>query len=294
MNKKYYVDMDGVLAKWDVNASIEETFQRGYFLNREPDYDAIKCVKNLITAKCDVTILSHAYQNGYAESEKIQWLNKYGLGNLKRIFVPYGVPKLNYVMLNPDTTINYLIDDFTKNLREWESTENNIGIKYYNGINGTHGTWKGMSINSDKKPNRLQTIIKDQISIEDFKNIKAWKAEDYEEGYGVSSVWTFESTKVPMILDIRQSNLEEDEPYLESWNFYLKEDGNIYEEEDYNHFDGECIATYDQLQSMNYDDFINLLEKNIYEYNDAYQRYLETCKLKDESDRSDDIEEIEI
>lgn len=294
MNKKYYVDMDGVLAKWDANASIEETFQRGYFLNREPDYDAIRYVKNLIYAKCDVIILSHAYQNGYAESEKIHWLNKYGLGNLKHIFVPYGVPKLDYVMLNTEATINYLIDDFTKNLREWESVENNIGIKYYNGINGTHGTWKGLSINIDKKPNELQAIIKNQISVEDFKNIKAWKAEDYEEGYGVGSVWTFENTKIPMILDIRQSNREEDEPYLESWNFFLKEEGNIYNEEDYNHFDGECIVTYDQLQSMNYNDFINLLEKNIYEYNAAYQRYLETCKLKGESERSYDIEEIEI
>lgn len=288
MNQKFYVDMDGVLAKWDTEASIEETFQRGYFLNREPDYYAIGYVKNLIDAGYDVTILSHAYQNGYAELEKSQWLNKYGLGDVQRIFVPYGVPKLQYVMQKPDT-INFLLDDFSKNLREWENQENNIGIKYYNGINGTHGTWNGYGINDD-----LKARIKNQISVEDFKNIKAWKAEDYEEGYGVSSVWTFEDTKIPMILDIRQSNLEEDEPYLESWNYFLKEEGNIYNEEDYNHFDGECIATYDQLQSMNYDDFINLLEKNIYEYNDAYQRYLETCKLKDESDRSDDIEEIEI
>ncbi len=151
MKTKYYIDMDGVLAKWNTEASAEDTFEKGYFLNREPDEKAIRYVQDLLDDGLDVCILSHAYQNGYAEPEKQAWLQKYGLGNVPAIFVPYGTPKLEYVQL-PVDTINFLVDDFTKNLREWETGENCRGIKYYNGINGTHGTWYGKSVNPELDP----------------------------------------------------------------------------------------------------------------------------------------------
>ncbi len=153
MKIKYYIDMDGVLAKWNSRVSIEDTFKKGYFLNVEPDQLAINYVTELINRGEDVCVLSHAYQNGYAESEKKQWLIDNGLGNIPCIFVPYGMPKLNFVTLFPDTT-NILIDDFSKNLHEWEEIKNNIGIKYYNGINGNHGTWKGNCINPELAPMR--------------------------------------------------------------------------------------------------------------------------------------------
>lgn len=151
MKTKYYIDMDGVLAKWNTEASAEDTFEEGYFLRREPDKKAIRYVQDLLDDGKDVCILSHAYQNGYAEPEKKVWLQEYGLGDVPAIFVPYGTPKLEYVQLPMDTR-NILVDDFTKNLREWEAGNNCEGIKYYNGINGTHGTWQGRCINPELNP----------------------------------------------------------------------------------------------------------------------------------------------
>ncbi len=151
MKTKYYIDMDGVLAKWNAEASAEDTFEKGYFLTREPDEKAIRYVQGLLDTGKDVCILSHAYQNGYAEPEKQAWLQEYGLGDVPAIFVPYGTPKLEYVRL-PVDTLNILVDDFTKNLREWEAGKNCQGIKYYNGINGTHGTWRGRCINPELNP----------------------------------------------------------------------------------------------------------------------------------------------
>ena len=39
MNKniKLYIDMDGCIAKWNSEASIEETFEPGYFAGLEPE-----------------------------------------------------------------------------------------------------------------------------------------------------------------------------------------------------------------------------------------------------------------
>ena len=132
--------MDGVLAKWNSLASQEDTFEKGYFLNRKPDNKAIEYVQNLVNKGNDVCILSHAYQNGYASIEKREWLDNHGLENIPSIFVPYGVPKLD-----------------------------NIGIKYYNGINGNHGTWKGNSINPELNPLKANDSMQNDEQNIDFE-----------------------------------------------------------------------------------------------------------------------------
>ena len=82
--------------------------------------------------------------------------------------MPYGVPKLDYIILREDTT-NILIDDFSKNLHEWEKGKNNIGIKYYNGINGNHGTWKGNSINPELNPLKANDSMQNDEQNIDFE-----------------------------------------------------------------------------------------------------------------------------
>ena len=148
MKLKFYVDMDGVLAKWNSLASQEDTFEKGYFLNRKPDNKAIEYVQNLVNKGNDV--------------------DNNGLENIPSIFVPYGVPKLDYIILREDTT-NILIDDFSKNLHEWEKGKNNIGIKYYNGINGNHGTWKGNSINPELNPLKANDSMQNDEQNIDFE-----------------------------------------------------------------------------------------------------------------------------
>lgn len=140
-----YVDMDGVLAKWNTEATLADTQQRGYFAAREPEEKMVSLVKTLRKLGVNVCILSAVYMNGYAAEEKNEWLNRVFDKSLERIFIPYGECKADYIASGSDS---YLIDDYTENLRQWENAGSNA-VKFYNGINGTKGTWKGKSINRD-------------------------------------------------------------------------------------------------------------------------------------------------
>lgn len=139
---KFFIDMDGVLAKWRQAASLSEVGQRGYFLNLEVELTLVEVVLELVRQGYSVSILSHVFGES-AASEKTSWLNKCGLGHIHRTFVPYGEPKSDYV--DNHSAKNILLDDYTKNLVKWEE-EGNIGVKLYNGVNGNNGTWKGHSI----------------------------------------------------------------------------------------------------------------------------------------------------
>lgn len=115
--------MDGVLAKWNSLASQEDTFEKGYFLNRKPDNKAIEYVQNLVNKGNDVCILSHAYQNGYASIEKRKWLDNNGLENIPSIFVPYGVPKLDYIILREIYNNRKMLLEKANNILQQSSNE---------------------------------------------------------------------------------------------------------------------------------------------------------------------------
>lgn len=157
---KIYIDMDGCIAKWNMDASIEDTFEPGYFAALEPDERLIDAVK-MLSEEYDVSILSAVYQDNHSMNDKITWLDNNGLGHLQRIFVPYGQPKQKYI--DQDFT-SILIDDYSKNLEEWILAKNCYGIKYLNGINATKGMWNGFMISSRMNPNAMCTTIKGIVS----------------------------------------------------------------------------------------------------------------------------------
>ena len=140
-----YVDMDGVLARWNTEATIEDTQKEGYFAAREPEEKMVSFVNTLRKLGVNVCILSAVYTNGYAATEKSEWLDRVFDKALDRIFVPYGQNKADYIASGSDS---YLIDDYSENLRQWEESGSNA-VKFYNGINGTKGTWKGKAISRD-------------------------------------------------------------------------------------------------------------------------------------------------
>ena len=157
---KIYIDMDGCIAKWNMDASIEDTFEPGYFAALEPDERLIDAVK-MLSEEYDVSILSAVYQDNHSMNDKITWLDNNGLGHLQRIFVSYGQPKQKYI--DQDFT-SILIDDYSKNLEEWILAKNCYGIKYLNGINATKGMWNGFMISSRMNPNAMCTTIKGIVS----------------------------------------------------------------------------------------------------------------------------------
>lgn len=140
-----FFDMDGVLAKWDTESAVEDTFLPGYFLNREPDQVMINSLRTLLSHGYDVRILSAVYPGLIYRAEKEEWLRKY-VGNVPAIFTPCGESKAHYVTLAAGQKA-ILIDDYTRNLVMWECEgAEYIGIKYLNGVNNTRGTWSGFRI----------------------------------------------------------------------------------------------------------------------------------------------------
>lgn len=161
MKSKYitvYFDMDGVLAKWDPNAKTEDTYKKDYFLYCEEE-KVVTEVINILKEKYTVKILSHAYGKNAIDA-KNKWLDKIGLTDIDRIFVPYGNKKSNYI--NKDET-NVIIDDYTKNLNDWQK-DGNIAIKFRNRINGTKGTWTGPSVKYDMSVKEIVDKIENIIN----------------------------------------------------------------------------------------------------------------------------------
>lgn len=145
-NSTLYVDMDGTLCVFDTMKTIEEIASPGYFRTVKPMKNMISAIK-MVSKIRPVRILS-AVINENVISDKRFWLSHY-LGEefaKNAIFISCGKKKSSMVSKNDN--VSFLLDDFSKNLHEWKS-KRRVGIKVYNGINGTNGTWNGYSVHSD-------------------------------------------------------------------------------------------------------------------------------------------------
>ena len=147
-----YIDMDGVLAVWDSRASVADTKQPGYFLARICQENMAEALRELARLRVPVAILSAVYRDGTAAEDKTAWLFAHGLGEIPRIFVPYGSRKTDCA--GP----GILVDDYTKNLREW-AAEGRPAVKFRNQVNGTHGTWTGLAVSADWPAEQLVSSL---------------------------------------------------------------------------------------------------------------------------------------
>ena len=144
-DRVFLFDMDGVLATWQ-ESPWETVLSDGYFLSRSPEPKMIHLARLLSAHEgCRVGILSAVIQDDHSETEKRLWLRRFcpfiPVENI--FFVPYGSSKSECVPENLRGAV--LIDDYTVNLRDWSGK----AVKFYNGINGTKGTWTGPSIRLD-------------------------------------------------------------------------------------------------------------------------------------------------
>lgn len=139
-NAVFFIDMDGVLAKWENNGNPND---KGFFLSRRCEKKAKQLVRSLKDDGYNVAILSAVYQNGYAEQEKATWLDNNELGDLPHLFVPYGSDKSEAIHNHAGEKDKFvLLDDYSENLRQWDEA-GHLAVKFLNGINNTNGTWLG-------------------------------------------------------------------------------------------------------------------------------------------------------
>lgn len=143
-----FFDLDGVVFKFNFGASEEEIHSPGYFESLEEDRLVVNAIKKLLDVvnigDVKLHILSAAF-NSTAVEEKKRAVERIGLGSMDQIYLPYGTDKSKYVSHLGGKFI--LVDDFTKNLIEWGNAgENFIPVKYLNGGNDTHQTFKGVRV----------------------------------------------------------------------------------------------------------------------------------------------------
>lgn len=158
--QRLFVDMDGTLAEFKTVDTLETLYEKDYFLNLKPNENVLGAIKQLIAQNdIDVYILSaYLSDSHYALDEKNAWLDKYlpELPQEKRLFAPCGTDK-SVVVPGHIKHDDYLLDDYTKNLSEWEPPAR--GIKLINGINHTNGTWQGDKIQFTHSPKEISSMI---------------------------------------------------------------------------------------------------------------------------------------
>lgn len=156
---KIFLDMDGTLARFNVRNALQRfDNEKGFFANLLA-YKGIENINEMVK-NGNVYIIS-ASPNMYADLDKKIWLKRY-IPNLKSeniIFCRLGQNKAkvieNKLNIKIDKTC-FLLDDYTKNLVEWE-TVGGVGIKRITKCaDNSTGKWKGLEL---KDLNKLGSIV---------------------------------------------------------------------------------------------------------------------------------------
>lgn len=120
--KRFFFDMDGVLAVFNFEATQEDLRTDNYWINRPYHFNMILLVFLLILLGYDVYIITATLEDHpKAITEKNGWLNILlpMISSDKRIFTICGDDKIASVPeFNPETDI--LVDDYGVNCLAWE------------------------------------------------------------------------------------------------------------------------------------------------------------------------------
>ena len=154
---KVFLDLDGTLARFNVRNALERFDKEEGFFARLKAYKNIEIVNEL--AKNNNLFVISASPNEQADKDKLEWLSKY-LPNIQLDNVTIcrlGQNKAQIIQDKYNITIDsncYLLDDYTKNLVEWESFGGK-GIKRLTRVSdNSTKKWKGFELRN------LQELIK--------------------------------------------------------------------------------------------------------------------------------------
>lgn len=151
---KVFLDLDGTLARFNVRNALERFDKEEGFFTRLKAYKNIEIVNEL--AKNNNLFVISASPNEQADKDKLEWLSKY-LPNIQLDNVTIcrlGQNKAQIIQDKYNITIDsncYLLDDYTKNLIEWESFGGK-GIKRLTRVSdNSTKKWKGLTLKDLKE-----------------------------------------------------------------------------------------------------------------------------------------------
>lgn len=138
-----FLDMDGTLAKfYDKKNCIEKMYEENFFISLKP-YKLVEYITEL-SKKTKIGIISACIKSPYCKVEKYAWIKKY-LPFIKFEDITLcdtGENKAEIIRNKyPDCERYILIDDYSKNIFDWEkiTDKNFIAIKFINGRNNKSG-----------------------------------------------------------------------------------------------------------------------------------------------------------
>ena len=155
---KLFLDLDGTLARFNVRNALKRfDNEKGFFANLKA-YKHIEVINTLALTN-DVYIIS-ASPNEQADNDKMIWLKKY-LPNIKDSNITLcriGENKGSILETKYQMVINnncYLLDDYTKNLIEWESLGGTVIKRLTSVVDNSRKLLQGLEINSLLELNKL-------------------------------------------------------------------------------------------------------------------------------------------
>lgn len=157
--KKIFLDLDGTLAKFNVRNALKRFESEKGFFAKLGAYKNIEKI-NEMAKNGNVYIIS-ASPNTQADIDKISWICKYlpDLPMENICFCRLGVNKAKEIEKVLEIKIDkncYLLDDYTKNLTEWESV-GGVGIKRLTTVSdNSRKLWKGLVL---ADLGRLATLV---------------------------------------------------------------------------------------------------------------------------------------
>lgn len=157
--KKIFLDLDGTLAKFNVPNALERFDKEEGFFSKLGAYKGIESINEL--AKNNNLFVISASPNEQADKDKIIWIEKYLPNiNINNITIcRIGENKAKIIQDKYNITINeqcYLLDDYTKNLIEWENF-GGTGIKRLTTVaDNSRKIWQGLVL---KHLEELQRVV---------------------------------------------------------------------------------------------------------------------------------------
>lgn len=184
---RLFVDMDGTLARFFPESSLDDLYKEGYFRNLPPHQNVVNAVKDIVKNEPDIEVFvlsAYLTDSPYALQEKEGWMDEHlpEIDKDHRVFVPNGSDKSRYIGELKET--DALLDDYTRNLKNWNHGK---GIKLLTDINHTNGSWQGDRIAYDRK-DLAKALARSVKGLEEIKDEKPGPVNEPPRGDNHSSL----------------------------------------------------------------------------------------------------------